>query len=97
VGLNLDIRQLVLQKDSALAAHESQNRPRPHEIAENYIIDERVTSPNPITIGVFDDLLTTRSHFKAMKSVLLERFPGARITGVFLARRVPETDDPIES
>lgn len=45
---------------------------------------------------VFDDLLTTGAHFKAMKSALMERFAAAKITGVFLARRVPETDDPIE-
>jgi hypothetical protein len=94
IGLKLDIRQLVHQRQAMLAAHESERRPRPREIADNYYIDEALAHPEPSAIGVFDDLLTTGCHFKAMKAVLNDRFPGVAVTGIFLARRVAETDDP---
>jgi predicted amidophosphoribosyltransferase len=94
IGLKLDIRQLVHQRQAMLAAHESERRPRPREIADNYYIDEALAQPEPSAIGVFDDLLTTGCHFKAMKAVLNDRFPGVAVTGIFLARRVAETDDP---
>jgi len=41
---------------------------------------------------VFDDFLTTGSHFRAMTSVLEAEFPGVPITGLFIARRVPQSD-----
>ena len=92
-GMGLDIRELVLQTESVTAAHDSESRPRPWEIAENYHIDEDLAAPEPVQFGVFDDLLTTGSHFKAMKIALMERFPGVLVTGIFIARRVPETTD----
>jgi len=89
--LDLDIRELVLQRTSMGPSHESEARPTPEQVAENYYIDEERTDPEPRQIGIFDDLLTAGCHFRAMKTVLLERFPEAAIVGVFLARRVPET------
>jgi predicted amidophosphoribosyltransferase len=59
----------------------------------NYIIDEQLVTPPPQTILVIDDVLTTGCHFKAMKQVLLNRFPNTAIIGMFIARRVPEADD----
>jgi predicted amidophosphoribosyltransferase len=41
----------------------------------------------PTNIGIVDDLLTTGSHFRAIKDKLLERLPHARIVGFFIARR----------
>lgn len=94
LGLNLDIRELVKQRDSMCAAHESEIRPRPEEIAANYCIDESLAAPTPQYFGIFDDLLTAGSHFRAMQTVLERRFPGTPIAGFFIARRVPE---PTES
>lgn len=73
-GLGLDIRELVLQRESTLAAHERDDRPNPHEIAENYYVNDACRLPDPNSILVFDDLLTSGSHFKAMKSVLSAEF-----------------------
>lgn len=91
---DLDIREIVVQDVSTLEVHLMDDRPRPDEIEEWYRLDESLTEPTPPTIAVVDDLLTTGSHFKAMKAVLATCFPSAHIIGLFIARRVPNTDDP---
>ncbi|MDO8240986.1 MAG: hypothetical protein Q7T51_03350 [Candidatus Moranbacteria bacterium] len=85
---HLDIRELVCQKNSFVASHDTNDRPSPNEIRMRYSINEALTNPIPSSIAIFDDVLTTGAHFKAMKSLLLERFPGVGIVGVFIARRV---------
>ncbi|MCY1246636.1 hypothetical protein D9M72_598890 [compost metagenome] len=52
-----------------------------------YAINEAIAAPAPTQILVVDDVLTTGSHFVAMKSVLGQRFPNAWIGGLFIARR----------
>jgi hypothetical protein len=42
---------------------------------------------------VVDDLVTTGAHFVAMSNMLGRQFPGAKIVGLFIARRVPEAVD----
>jgi hypothetical protein len=46
----------------------------------------------PIQFAVVDDVLTTGAHFKAMKMTLEDAFPGVPLVGLFLARRVPDTE-----
>lgn len=92
-GLNLDVRELVIQKMSTAAAHESEQRPRPNELFDIYEIDDQQTEPRPDMLVIFDDLLTTGSHFKAMKSVLENEFPDIPIIGLFIARRAPHADN----
>jgi predicted amidophosphoribosyltransferase len=89
----IDIRELVIQWQSAEASHTTDCRPSPDDLMMNYIIDEQLVTPPPQTILVIDDVLTTGCHFKAMKQVLLNRFPNTAIIGMFIARRVPEADD----
>lgn len=91
-GRDADIRELVGQTQSREAAHQSNNRPRPEDLEAIYQIDETLTSPEPETIIVFDDVLTTGCHFKAMQKVLSNRFPNAQIVGVFIARCLHDTD-----
>ena len=95
-SLNLDIREIVVQSASTPKSHQSENRLRPEELIELYRLDESLTDPAPNSIAVIDDLLTAGSHFRAMKEVLELRFPSAYIMGLFIARRVPNTDDPEE-
>jgi predicted amidophosphoribosyltransferase len=92
-GLELDIRELVRQRKSTPAAHERTDRPSPTEVAENYYIVEELSVPVPAQFGVFDDLLTAGSHFKAMKMVLRDRFPNVPVGGIFIARRVLEATE----
>lgn len=89
----LDIRELIVQETSTDPAHHSDNRPRPETLEHLYIIDKTLTEPKPQVIGLFDDVLTTGAHFKAAQSLLNNAFPGVRIIGLFIARRVPETID----
>ena len=43
---------------------------------------------------VVNDVLTSGCHYLAVKTVLLERFPRARIRGLFIARRAfPDAAD----
>jgi len=91
--MQCDIRELVLQQSSTVAAHETDSRPGPADLVANYVIEETLASPEPQLIFVFDDVLTTGAHFRAVKQVLLSRFPSAELIGFFVARRVPQTVD----
>ncbi|MBF6570866.1 MAG: hypothetical protein IVW54_18525 [Candidatus Binataceae bacterium] len=90
-GRNADIRELALQTETITAAHDADVRPRPDDLVGVYEINEPVATPAPQNIFIFDDVLTTGAHFKAMQRVLSNRFQGVRIIGIFIARRVPDT------
>ena len=89
----LDVRELILQRASTAAAHDQQNRPTPDQIQANYAIDQALRDPDPRVIGLFDDVLTTGAHFRAASAALQQSFPGVKIIGLFIARRVPEAVD----
>ena len=94
----IDARELILQTESTLAAHESSARRDPHDIQTRYRVDERLSLPSPVALIVVDDVLTTGAHFKAAQSVLNRCFPGVPVFGLFVARRaLPEDDLAAES
>ncbi len=86
----LDVRSIVKQTASMDASHTAGdgNRASVEELIENYQIDENLTEPTPVHIGIFDDVLTVGRHYRAMHTVLSERFPGVPITGIFVARTI---------
>ena len=90
IGPNVDVRPLVRQNVSMEAAHMSGAGPRPtiDDLLFAYEIDESHAVPDPISIGIVDDVLTAGTHFKAVQQVLTARFPQASIYGIFIARRV---------
>jgi hypothetical protein len=90
----VDYRELLVQKTTTRASHESDDRLSPDELAALYSIDESLVHDMRSSIVIFDDMLTTGSHFKAMQSVLSQRFPQIRIGGLFVARRVFWAEDP---
>jgi predicted amidophosphoribosyltransferase len=92
-GRHSDIRELVLQLQSAQAAHLAVQRPTPDELVANYRLNENLAEPAPQVIFIVDDVLTTGCHFKAVQRLLVQRFPLARIAGLFLARRAPKSVD----
>ena len=90
--LPLDVRELVVQTENTEPAHSAEVRPTPDAIKALYAIDEGLAVPPPMdSIALVDDVLTTGAHFRAAKSILAQRFPTARIIGLFIARRVPAT------
>ena len=84
----LDVRELVVQRNSLPTVHEFGHRPSVEDLLREYQIDESLTNPAPHWIGVFDDVLTAGTHFIAMKRKLVARFPGIGVQGFFIARRV---------
>ena len=86
----LDVRSIVKQTASMEASHTAGDGSRAsvEELIENYRIDETLTNPAPVNIGIFDDVLTVGRHYRAMHTVLSQRFPGVPITGIFIARTI---------
>ena len=84
----LDIRELLLCAESMPAAHATAARPTIAQLIANFIEDESLTHPEPRSIALVDDVLTTGAHFIAAKAVLAARFTGVPIRGLFIARRV---------
>jgi hypothetical protein len=92
LGNNVDVRELVIQSEGMHDAHTAASRPGPNTLYSNYEIDHCLIEPIPAQIAVADDVLTTGAHFKAMKRILQETFPEVQVIGLFLARRVPDTE-----
>lgn len=95
-GSFMDIREMIRQTRSMIASHESTIRLPPSEWEKVYVIEEALSQPEPSWIGIIDDLLVTGCRFRAMSNILKQRFPAARITGLFIARRVPDAIDVSE-
>jgi hypothetical protein len=87
-GVGIDMRELVVQRRSTAAAHESEDRPTPADLLDLYAIDETLTEPALEKLVVFDDLLTTGCHFKAIVHKLGDRFPSIPQRGWPVARKV---------
>lgn len=83
----LNIREIIVQVASTEAFHTG-DRLSVEDLRANYRIDETLTTPEPTNIGIFDDVLTAGTHFRAVHDMLSERFPRSNIVGFFLARRV---------
>lgn len=81
-----DVREIVEQITST-DSFKGGNRLKPAELRANYRFNEPLCERLPKEIGVVDDVLTTGSHFRAVKDLIIERFPGTRVVGFFIARR----------
>lgn len=85
-----DVRKLVKQTASTEASHEAGEGARlsVEDLLQVYEIDETIAAPAPSSIAIVDDVLTAGTHYRAMHTILSQRFPDARIFGIFVARRV---------
>ena len=95
-GLDLDIRELILQRKNTVAAHaatDNEHRPTLQDLINNYHVDKHFSDPPPKKVALFDDVLTTGAHFKAAQTVLQNRYPDVSVVGIFIARCVPYTGD----
>lgn len=81
-----NVRELIEQINSTDGFHEGQ-RKKPEELRENYRFNTDCLVDLPGSVGVVDDLLTTGSHYRAVKDMILEKSPKCRVVGFFVARR----------
>ena len=91
----INVREMVIQTKTTLAAHEAGlgGRPTLHKLLDIYELNPDALDPAPVNIAIFDDVLTAGTHFRAMKTVLSRKFPGVPISGIFIARRIFPNDD----
>ena len=89
----LDVRELVVQTESIIPAHEREDRPAPGDIEALYRIDGALLEGCCPTIVVVDDMLTTGAHYRAVASAIIRALPEATVIGLFLVRRVPDAAD----
>jgi hypothetical protein len=90
-----DVRALVVQTESTDASHEACDGPRVtvERLLEVYEINKSLTAPAPQKIAIVDDVLTAGTHYRAVHTVLSERFPHVPLVGLFIARRVFPEDE----
>ena len=95
-GLDVELRDCVVQDVSTAAVHADDVRPRPEELVQRYHLDESVDQRPLAGAVIFDDVLTTGCHFKAVKQLILSRFPGINVYGFFVARRAITRPDVLD-
>lgn len=81
--------EFVEQITSTEAMHLSANRLSPLQLQSNYdVLSEIPDTDNVEVVLIFDDVLTTGSHFKAVKNMLLNQYPNlsGKIYGLFIAK-----------
>ena len=90
VDPNLDVREILVIKQSMRAHHEFQEwekRPTPTELYAMLAIDESsLQTEVKSTLVLFDDLITNGTHFRACKKLLNERLPDRAVVGLFIGR-----------
>ena len=81
---------MVNQRASTNASHEvgPGDRVTLEELLDVYEIDETIVEPAPGQMAIVDDVLTAGTHYRAMHTILSQRFPGVPLVGIFIARRV---------
>jgi len=89
-GRQLDVRELVVMSESIDPAHLTEDPRSVRELVRKMKLDRAVAKSAPEAICVFDDVLTTGAHFKAVQMFLKTEFPNVPMAGLFLARRAPE-------
>ncbi len=90
-----DVRAMILQSASTNVSHEVGlgDRVTVEELLDVYAINEAVARPAPSTIAIVDDVLTAGTHYRAMHTILCQRFPNVSLVGIFVARRVFPDDE----
>lgn len=83
-----DVRELIVTRGDRPAAHESEQRLRPDELAQHLQIREDLVAGVRRELILIDDVITTGCSFVACRDVLRRCLPNTRVMGIFAARRV---------
>lgn len=89
---NLDFREAFLTSSEREAFHDNASRD-PHVLQAGWTTNGDMLSNLRDTVLVFDDVLTTGCHFRAISDLLKNNGCTSTIHGIFLARRAPQTID----
>lgn len=96
-GKGSDVRNLLVQTQAYEASHlqgPGGSRLRPDQLQALYSLD--AVAPKQYVMLV-DDVLTTGAHYIAAKRTILQAYPGAKVAGIFMARRIlPNPDGELE-
>ena len=84
---NLTIEWPIEIKETVTATHFEENRKLPKDIKDNYIWKGFKKSPEKLF--VFDDVLTSGAHFRAVSDFLKENEYKGQIIGIFWAKTKP--------
>ena len=68
-------------------AHLTSVRRSVNDLVKHMSIERTLLNPAPAAIFIFDDVLTTGAHFKAVETILRANLPDVALAGLFLARR----------
>lgn len=87
------VANVVKQTSNRIASATSREARNPSSLISNYEMDD-ITDYNPETdiIIIFDDVLTTGCHFKAVKSLILDKYKDSNIIGIFVAKVVRQEE-----
>ncbi|WP_339053466.1 hypothetical protein [Arsenophonus endosymbiont of Crataerina pallida] len=96
INSTVDFRELITQRETLIASHNSSNRPSCEELANNYEFHGSLANNIRSTIIIFDDVLTAGSHYKAMKTVIKQHIPDVQIIGLFIARTIRNIIDDFD-
>ena len=80
-------RELIRATVSRDARHLGHDKHDRATLRATLTIDEANAAPLPSHIFLIDDVITTGCSFVVCKQMLVERFPGVKVTGMFVARR----------
>jgi len=90
-GYNVDIRELLRQRESTIPDHKANDRISMDALRDILAIDHAVVEARPLgeRIVLFDDVLTSGKHFKCCEYRIREALPdGPPVVGMFIARSV---------
>jgi predicted amidophosphoribosyltransferase len=90
IGSNVDVREVLYTKTHRAAMHSNTNKRDQVALRETLGIRAEILGRPPAEVILLDDLLTTGCSFMVCKAMLSEIWPEANISGIFIARRVPE-------
>ena len=93
MGVGLDIRKLLEMTGSTATGEIGSLRSGPDVLYEHMRVVLALTEPQPKLIVLVDDLLTTGANFIAAKRRLQQLMPDVPICGMFIARKLLDSDD----
>ena len=90
---SLPYHEFILQKKTSTPYHCS-TLPRDRAVLEsNYLWNElKGSSSNFDVVIIFDDVLTTGTHFKTCQEMVIRHLPNISVIGLFIANTIHEID-----